>query len=115
MEFHWPTAGITAAVMVVLLCVVYFIAVYLRGGQFAYFPLLTEAVVCVGLLCGAYNTGGMTEEQAKKEEKEFLDYNRIYSQAAGIDDAAARQAFIRHHFNENLPNFRPSEIDEDEW
>ncbi|CAZ69350.1 putative membrane protein, partial [Emiliania huxleyi virus 99B1] len=63
MEFHWPTAGITTAVMVVLLCVVYFIAVYLRGGQ-AYFPILTEAIVCVGLLCGAYNTGGMTEEQA---------------------------------------------------
>lgn len=114
MEFHWPTAGITTAVMVVLLCVVYFIAVYLRGGQ-AYFPILTEAIVCVGLLCGAYNTGGVTEEQAKKDEKELEDYHRIYSQAAGINDVAARDAFIRHQFNEHLPDDRPSEIEDDDW
>ncbi len=113
MEFHWPTAGITTAVMVVLLCVVYFIAVYLRGGQ-AYFPILTEAIVCVGLLCGAYNTGGMTEEQAKKEKQEFVEYNRIYSQAAGMT-GEPRRAFLTQQFNEHLPDIRPSEIEDDDW
>lgn len=113
MEFHWPTAGITTAVMVVLLCVVYFIAVYLRGGQ-AYFPILTEAIVCVGLLCGAYNTGGVTEEQAKKDEKELEDYHRIYSQAAGMT-GEPRRAFLTQQFNEHLPYIRPSEIEDDVW
>ena len=33
MEFHWPTAGITAGIMIVLFAILYYIVRYLTGGQ----------------------------------------------------------------------------------
>ena len=57
---------------------------------------------------------GMTEEQAKKEKQEFVEYNRIYSQAAGMT-GEPRRAFLTQQFNEHLPYIRPSEIEDDDW
>ena len=33
MEFHWPTAGITAGIIIVLVGVMYIIAKYMYGGE----------------------------------------------------------------------------------